>query len=95
MPGSPFSPMVGTDVGVNVLFVDDVGTPTDPTDVLIQAMRSDGSLQTVTVTNTGIGIWRGEFLVDWPGTWVVQARGEGALVVTDETSFTVRRRAIS
>lgn len=94
MPVNSFNPMVGTLVGVNILFVDETGVPTDPTDVFIQALRPDGSLQDVDVTNTGIGIWRGEFIVDYPGGWTVQARGEGALIVTEESSFSVRRRAV-
>lgn len=94
MPVSTFNPMVGTLVGANVLFVDETGVPTDPTDVYIQAMGPDGTLVAVIVTNIGVGIWRGEFIVNLPGIWVVQAKGDGALIVTEEASFDVRRRAI-
>jgi len=94
MPGVAFTPMVSTLVAVNVLFTDDVGVAADPTDVFIQVKRPDGSLVAVTVTNTGVGIYHAEFTVDYPGVWVVQAKGTGALVVTEESSFTVRRKAI-
>lgn len=94
MPGTPFSPMVGTLVGVNVLFVDETGAPADPTTIIIQAKKPDGSLADVTVTNLGVGIYRGELIVTVPGQWVVQAKGLGALIVTEEASFTVRRQAL-
>lgn len=91
------NPMSGTLVGVNILFVDDTGAPTDPTDVIIQAIRQDGSLKDqadILVSNIGVGIWHAEFIVDRSGTWTVQAKGLGALIVVEEASFDVRRRTI-
>lgn len=88
------NPMTGTLVGVNVLFVDETDVPTDPTTVTIQAIRPDGSLQSVVVSNLGVGIYHAEFIVDQPGGWTVQAKGTGALIVTEEASFKVRGRVI-
>lgn len=88
-----FNPMEGTMVSVNVLFMDESGTPTDPTGVTITASHATGSVNVVPVAQA-VGVYRGEFVVTSPGTWVVQARGAGALVVVEETTFKVRKSEI-
>jgi len=94
MPVPKFNPMEGTVVGANVLFVDEVGVPTDPTTVIITFRAPDGTLLTPVVTNLGVGLYRAEVVVNAGGLWVVQAEGTGALVIIEEAQFEVRSKVI-
>lgn len=95
MPIPKFWPMAGTMVGALVEFVDEAGVAADPTTVTVTARKPNGDLIETAVTHIGTGIYRAEFLVDVPGRWVVQASGTGALVVTDEVVFDVRKAVIA
>lgn len=95
MPVATFSPMVGTRVNVMMEFFDEAGVAADPGAVTATALAPDGTETVLSVNNLGVGIYDAEFTLDQSGIWVVQAVGTDPLVVANETSFTVRRNAIS
>jgi hypothetical protein len=94
MPIPKFWPMEGSAVAANFEFLDDTGEPADPTEVQFFVKAPGETAVAVVAENLGTGLYRAEFLVDAPGTWVVQAKGTGAVVVTDEVQFDVRDAVI-
>jgi hypothetical protein len=85
---------VGDAPTIYIDFVDNAGTPANPTSVTLRVRRPDGTVDVLPTTPTAVGHYEAVVPLDAHGTWRYRWEGTGAVQAAEEGELLVRRSRV-
>lgn len=78
---------VGSLVEVTATFRDDAGALADPTAVVAEYKRPDGTIVVAAATHDSLGVYHIDVPLTESGNWAARFNGTGAIVAAAESKF--------
>lgn len=85
---------LGNLVELAVAFTNALGEPENPSAVVCQVLPPTGKRETLTPSNTNVGMFTQLVTVDVPGCWHYRFAGTGGLVAAGESDFWVANSSV-